>query len=155
MEDTYYQSRRFPELRAFYTQKDLNEAISKNKLFFFDIVYFSGYNMEHDGYSDYYRNIDSLLEATYNFIKNNKSEIIAGDKSVHLRSVDKIIPDFEYGGNGNIIGYMSVLHKTGEEDKIRITLDKRLDYDLDSFIKLYDDIVLYDNEENKQKVIKR
>ena len=149
------QSEKFDELRAYYTQKDINDAKSENKLFFFDVGYFSSLGMEHEGYSIYYKNIDELLENAYNFIKKYKDIMLAGDRYIHLRSVVEIIPDFGLAGNGYIFGYVSLIHTIGKEDKIKISLDKKLDYCIDDFINKHDDIERLEELEEQKKLIKK
>ena len=127
----------FIGLRPFYTQKDINDAIKDNKLFFFDVGYFCGYCVEHDGYSKYYENIDEALEDAYSFAKKYMKEMLAADRRIHFRAVKEVIPGTEGSGNGYMLGYLAF----GKEDKIIISLDNRLDFCLDDFINEHDDIV--------------
>ena len=131
-------SESFDELRPFYTQKDINDAIKDNKLFFFDVGYFCGCCVEHDGYSEYYASIDETIEAAYSFAKKYEKEMVSTDRRIHFRTVKEVIPGTEGLGNGYMLGYLAF----GKEDKIIIFLDDRLDFCLDNFINEHDDVVL-------------
>lgn len=142
----------FIGLRPFYTQKDLNEAVENNKLFFFDVGYFCGFSVEHDGYSKYYETMDEALDDAYSFAKKYMKEMLAADRHIHFRAVKEVIPGTEGLGNGYMLGYLAF----GKEDKIIISLDNRLDFCLDDFINEHDDVVLFEKIENvNTKVIRR
>lgn len=147
-----YNNRLFSELRPFYTQKDINDAIQDNKLFFFDVGYFYGFSVERDGYSKYYESIEEMIEAAYSFIKKYKQDMLSTDRRIHFRAVKEVIPGTEGLGNGYMLGYLAF----GKEDKIIIYLDNRLDFCLEDFINKHDDVITYEKiQEDKQKMLKK
>ena len=146
-----FMNKLFTELRPFYTQKDINDAISDNKLFFFDVEYFYGFSVERDGYSKYYASIEEMIEAAYSFTKKYKRDMLATDRRIHFRAVKEVIPRTERLGNGYMLGYMDF----DKADRIEIFLDKKLDFCLDDFINKHDDVVLFEEiEADEMKKVK-
>lgn len=151
-----YNNRLFSELRPFYTQKDINDAIQDNKLFFFDVGYFCGYCVEHDGYSKYYASIDETIEAAYNFAKKYEKEMVSTDRRIHFRTVKEVIPRTEILGNGYIIGVMAMVYNRDKDYLVKLSLNENVDFCLEDFINKHDDVVSFEEIENvNAKVIRR
>ena len=148
-----YNNRLFSELRPFYTQKDINDAIQDNKLFFFDVGYSCGFCVEHDGYSKYYASIDETIEVAYNFAKKYEKEMVSTDRRIHFRTVKEVIPGTEKLGKGYIIGVMAMVYNRDKDYLVKLSLNENVDFRLEDFRKRHDDIE--EIEDGNTKVIRR